>query len=83
MSRHRITGFVAAIVLGSGAMVGSGAAWSNTADPAGGRAYMTRAEFDQAFADAAVASRLGNTPTNRERLRNIGWRRLNVPIASK
>jgi hypothetical protein len=82
MLRQLINGFVAAIALG-GAVVGSSAAWSNTADPVGGRAYMTRAEFDQAFADAAAASRPGNTPANRERLRNIGWKRLNLPIASK
>jgi hypothetical protein len=83
MSRHRITGFVAAIALGGAVVFGSGIASSHTADPAGGRAYITRADFDQAFTDAAAASRLGNTPTNREKLRNIGWKRLNVPIASK
>jgi hypothetical protein len=78
-----INGFVAAIALGGVVLVGSTVAWSNTAGPVGGQAYMTRAEFDQAFADAAAASRLGNTPTNRERLRDIGWKRLNAPIASK
>jgi len=83
MLRQAVNGFVAAIVLGGAVVVGSDAAWSNVANPAGGRAYMTRADFDQAFADAVAASRPGNTPTNRERLRAIGWKRLSVPMASK
>jgi hypothetical protein len=82
VSRQFIKGFVAAIAIG-GAAVSSNAAWSNTAEPVGGRAYATRAEFDQAFADAAAASRTGNTPANRERLRNVGWKRLNAPVAAK
>ena len=83
MLRQVISGFTAAIALGGVVLVGSTAAWSNVAGPADGRAYVTRAEFDQAFADAVAASRPGNTPATRERLRNIGWKRLNVPIASK
>jgi hypothetical protein len=74
---------VAAIAIGS-AVINSHVAWSNTAEPAvGDRAYVTRAEFDQAFAAATTASRTGNTPANRERLRNVGWKHLNAPIASK
>jgi hypothetical protein len=82
VSRQLVNGFVAAIAIG-GAVINSHVAWSNTAEPIGGRAYVTRAEFDQAFAEAAAASRSGNTPANRERLRNVGWKRLNAPIASK
>jgi hypothetical protein len=82
VSRQLIKGLVAAIAIG-GAAVNSNVAWSNTIEPAGGRAYVTRAEFDQVFADAAAASRTGNTPATRERLRNVGWKHLNTPIASK
>jgi hypothetical protein len=82
VSRQLTKGFVVAIALG-GAVASSSFAWSNTAEPVGGRAYATRTEFDQAFADAAAASRPGNTPTNRERLRNVGWKRLIPPLASR
>ena len=82
MSRQLIKGLVAAIAIG-GAVINSHVAWSNTAEPVGNRAYVTPAEFDQAFAAAAAASRTGNTPANRERLRNVGWRHLHAPIASK
>jgi hypothetical protein len=77
-----IKGLAAAIAIG-GAVIDSHVAWSNTAEPVGDRAYVTRAEFDQAFAAAAAASRTGNTPANRERLRNVGWKHLTAPIASK
>ena len=82
MSRQLIKGLVAAIAIG-GAVINSHVAWSNTAEPVGNRAYVTPAEFDQAFAAAAAGSRTGNTPANRERLRNVGWKHLNGPIASK
>jgi predicted NodU family carbamoyl transferase len=82
VSRQLIKGLVAAIAIG-GAVINSHVAWSNTAEPVGNRAYVTPAEFDQAFAAAAAASRTGNTPANRERLRNVGWKHLNGPIASK
>ena len=82
MSAQLIKGLVAAIAIG-GAVINSHVAWSNTAEPVGNRAYVTPAEFDQAFAAAAAASRTGNTPANRERLRNVGWRHLHAPIASK
>ena len=86
MSAQLIKGLVAAIAIG-GAVINSHVAWSNTAEPVGDRVYVTRAEFDQAFAAAAAAaaaaSRTANTPANRERLRNVGWKHLNAPIASK
>jgi hypothetical protein len=77
-----IKGLVAAIAIG-GVVINSKVAWSNVAEPIGDRGYVTRTEFDQAFAAAAAASRTGNTPANRERLRNVGWKHLNAPIASK
>jgi len=85
MLRRLISGFMAVIALGGTVVIGSSVAWSNTAGPVGGGAYATRTEFDQAFADAVAAARPGNTPANRERLREIGWKRLhqNVPVASK
>ena len=83
MLRQRINGLLAAIALVGGVIVSSGVAWSNIAGPADGRAYTTRADFDQAFADAAAASRPGNTPTHREKLCAIGWKHLNGPLAGK
>ena len=82
MSGQLIKVLVAAMATGS-AVINSHVAWSNAAEPVGERAYVTRAEFDQAFAAAVAASRAGNTPANRERLRNVGWKHLNAPIASK
>jgi hypothetical protein len=35
---------------------------------------MTKTDFDQTFADAAAMPRSGNTPGNREKLRNAGWK---------
>jgi hypothetical protein len=81
--RQLINGFMAVIALCVAADIGSSAAWSNVMAPAPGQAQMTRAQFDQAFADAAAASRPGNTPANREKLRNVGWKYLNLPLASK
>ena len=37
---------------------------------------MTRAYFDQAFASATATPRRENTPPNREKLRNAGWKRI-------
>jgi hypothetical protein len=47
--------------------------------PASHRA-MTKADFDQAFVDAASMPRRDNTPARREQLRNAGWKRI---IASR
>jgi hypothetical protein len=82
VSGQLIKVLVAAMAIGS-TVINSQLAWSNTAEPVGDRVYVTRAEFDQAFAAAVAASRTGNTPANRERLRNVGWKHLNAPIASK
>jgi hypothetical protein len=45
-----------------------------------GQAYLTKSDFDQAFADATAVSRRDNTPANREKLRATGWKRI---IASR
>ena len=34
----------------------------------------TKIDFDQTFADVAAMPRRGNTPANRERLRDAGWK---------
>jgi hypothetical protein len=48
--------------------IGSTIAWSNIAGSTGPRAYVTKANFDQAFADAA-AGRRESEPTIREKFR--------------
>jgi hypothetical protein len=48
--------------------IGSIIAWSNIAGSTGARAYVTRADFDQAFADAA-AERRESEPTIRVKFR--------------
>jgi hypothetical protein len=81
--RQLINSLLAVIVLCIAVGIGSSIAWSNVVGPVAGQSHMTRAEFDQTFADATAASRSGNTPANREKLRNIGWKYLNGPLASK
>jgi hypothetical protein len=44
----------AAVAFGCVVIVGATIAWSNIAGPIGGQAYLTTAEFNQAFADAAA-----------------------------
>jgi|SRR5580704_17215414 hypothetical protein len=39
-------------------------------------AIMTRVDFDRTFADLAAVPRRENTPANRERLREAGWKRI-------
>jgi hypothetical protein len=58
--------------------VGSLIAWSSFAGPTSAPAYVTRADFDQAFADAAAGHR-DFKPTDRERLRDAGWHLINTP----
>jgi hypothetical protein len=47
--------------------IGSTIAWSNIAGSTGARAYVTKADFDQAFADVEAAGRRPNTNVNRDR----------------
>jgi hypothetical protein len=49
-------------------VIGSTIAWSNIAGSTGPRAYVTKADFDQAFADAAAGRREWG-PTIREKFR--------------
>ena len=83
MLRQLVNGLKFAIALCVTVCIGSSVARSNVVGLANAQPHMTRAEFDQVFADAAAASRSGNTPRNREKLRNIGWKYLNVPLASR
>jgi hypothetical protein len=48
--------------------IGSTIAWSNIGGSTGVRAYVTKADFDQAFADAS-AGRRESEPTIREKFR--------------
>jgi hypothetical protein len=65
MSRFHV--FLAIVVLTSIA-ISSTIVWSNIAGSTGARAYVTKADFDQAFADAA-AGRRESEPTIREKFR--------------
>jgi hypothetical protein len=75
MSTKLINILVAVVVLGW-FVIGSTIARSNVAGSLGGQAYMTKVDFDQAFADATAMPRRDNTPANRERLREAGWKRI-------
>jgi hypothetical protein len=39
-----------------------------------GRPVMTKADFDQEFADVGAVSGTAKTPANREKLRELAWR---------
>ncbi len=78
MSRQMINLLVAGVALGGVIVIGSTNAWSNIVGPVGAQAYVTKAEFDQAFIDTTTASRAQNTATYREKLRDLGWKRLNA-----
>ena len=63
--------------------VGSTIAWSKLAAPAANApAYVTKADFDQAFADATAGHREFN-PIDREKLRNAGWRIIEADFATQ
>jgi hypothetical protein len=62
--------------------VGSTIAWSKLAAPVNAPAYVTKADFDQAFADAAAGHREFN-PIDREKLRNAGWRIVEADFATQ
>jgi len=72
MTRQIITAIIAAAAFGCVAVVGATIAWSNIAGPAGGQAYMTTSDFDQAFADAALAENAVRTGL---KLRDAGTKR--------
>jgi hypothetical protein len=58
--------------------IGSTIAWSNIAGSTGARAYVTKADFDRAFADAA-AGRRESEPTIRERFREAAAKEVAAP----
>jgi hypothetical protein len=58
--------------------IGSTITWSNIAGSTGPRAYVTKADFDQAFADAA-AGRRESEPTIREKLREAAAKEVAAP----
>jgi hypothetical protein len=75
MARQFINAIVVATVaLGCVVVVGATVAWSNVAGPIGDQAYLTKADFDQAFADAALSEKAA---PNRDKLRIAGQKRLN------
>jgi hypothetical protein len=72
MAHRFISVLIAAAAFGGVAVVGATIAWSNIAVPAGGQAYMTTSDFDQAFADAARAQ---DTASMDLKLRDAGRKR--------
>lgn len=58
-------------------VIGSTGAWSNLASPQATGAYVTTADFDRAFAEAAKGRR-DFTPAVREKLRDGGWNSINA-----
>jgi hypothetical protein len=72
MTRQIISAIIAAAAFGGVAVVGATIAWSNIAGPAGGQAYMMTSDFDQAFADVALAE---NTVRISLKLRDAGTKR--------
>ena len=67
-----------AIVAPTCIAIGSTIAWSNIAGSTGARAYVTKADFDQAFADAA-AGRRESEPTIREKFREAAAKEVAAP----
>jgi hypothetical protein len=66
--------FATAAAVGGAAVIGSTIIASSTVVNLFGRPAMTKADFDQEFADVAAVSSTANTPANREKLRELGWR---------
>src|ERR1700704_6255731 len=65
----RVLPHLFAVILVVACIAGSTIAWSNFASSAGAPAYVTKADFDQAFADVA-AGRHPITDVNRDRKRD-------------
>jgi hypothetical protein len=81
MSRYLRNFGLAIIVFGCGA-IGTAGAFTSIASKAEPDAIVTRIDFDRVFADVEAAQR-GNTAVNREKLRDLGWKRLMAPTAAK
>src|SRR5580704_16654893 len=58
--------------------IGSTIAWSNIAGSTGVRAYVTKVDFDQAFADAAAGQR-ESEPTIRQKFRDAALKEVAAP----
>jgi hypothetical protein len=78
MFRQTISVIGATLAIGTVVVIGSSVAWSKIAGPVGGQAYLSKAEFDQAFIDAGSVVRPQNTAAYREKLREAGWKLLNA-----
>jgi hypothetical protein len=78
-TRRVVTAITALAALASVAVLGASAAFS-AAMPPGQEIIQNNAKafFDSVFADLAKTPNAINTPTNREKLRDIGWARLNT-----
>ena len=82
MLRQIVSAVGSTLALGCVVVIGSTVAWSNIVVPPG-QAYASKAEFERAFADLGSLPQSLNTAPNREKLRAIGWQRLNATLASK
>jgi hypothetical protein len=78
MLRQIISALGAAVTLSAIVVIGSTVAWSNIVGPVGGQAYLTKAQFDQAFVDVSAVPQ--STPVLREKLREAGWKLLNASL---
>jgi hypothetical protein len=67
-----LTPISVAIVALACIVIGSTVALSNVAVVTGAPAYVTKADFDRAFADAAAGMR-DSKPTIREKFRDASW----------
>jgi hypothetical protein len=73
--RSTVTGIMALAALAGIAVFGASTAFSATVPP-GQETNTAKAYFDSVFSELAKKASAINTPTNREKLRNIGWVRL-------
>jgi hypothetical protein len=80
MFRQMVSVIGATLAIGTVVIIASTVAWSNIAGPVGGQAYLSKAEFDQAFIDAGSVLRPQNTAAYREKLRDAGWKLLNASV---
>ena len=82
MSRQIISALGGTLAIAAVVVIGSTVAWSNIVVPVS-KAYTTKAEFNQAFTDAAAVPQAQNTAPHREKLRDIGWKRLKLSLAAQ
>ena len=75
MSRE-LTCVLMTVVASACVVVGSTAVWHNIARSTEGQALVTKVDFDQVFASMTERPHRENTPANREKLRDAGWKRI-------